>query len=177
MITAGTYKARVSGECVIGTAKTGTPFIQFYFTILEGDHKGSRVKWTGYFTENTNVRTRDSLRLCGWQGDELEEFGDGALHGLDASEVEIVVELEPYEGNDEKYIGKSFAKVAWVNRAGGFLDKTKKMDDGALSAFSAKMRGLMMGGTKVVAKPAAKPAARVPSPAPTSDLPEDEIPF
>ncbi len=182
MITAGTYKARVQGECVLGTSKSkGTPFIEFYLTILDGENKGGRARWTGYFTENTNERSIQSLQTCGWAGDDLSEFGDGALHGLDSNEVEIVVELEEYENAEGER--KVSPRVAWINRAGGFLNKAAAMNEGAAAKFGETMRGLVLktkAKTPVVqqTKPAAaKPAARAPSPAPTADLPEDEIPF
>lgn len=195
MITAGTYKARVQGECVLGTSKSkGTPFIEFYLTILEGEHKGSRARWTGYFTENTNERTIQSLQICGWAGDDVSDFTDGMLHGLDSNEVEIVVELEEYEVVDKESgqktgETKTSAKVAWINRAGGFLNKAAAMNEGAAKAFGAKMRGLVLKAkekTPVVqqTKPAAaKPAAtRAPAPATGADFGDydssgDEIPF
>ena len=187
MITAGTYKARVQGECVLGTSKSkGTPFIEFYLTILEGEHKGSRARWTGYFTENTNERTIQSLQICGWAGDDVSDFTDGMLHGLDSNEVEIVVEVEEYENAEGET--KTSAKVAWINRAGGFLNKAAAMNEGAAKAFGAKMRGLVLKAkekTPVVqqTKPAAAKPAPTRQPAPMPDSGgfggggDDEIPF
>ncbi len=177
-IGAGTYKARVQGECVLGTSKTkGTPFIEFYLTILEGDNKGGRARWTGYFTENTNERSIQSLQICGWQGDDLSEFSDGALHGLDANEVEMVVELEEYTNAEGET--KTSPRVAWINRAGGFLNKAAAMDPGAAAAFAAKMRGLVLKSKEKNPQPApaAKTAAPT-APAPGDDAQGDDgIPF
>jgi hypothetical protein len=181
-VQAGTYKARVTGECVLGTSKNkGTPFVEFYLEILSSAAAGSRVKWQGYFTENTNERSIQSLQICGWQGDDLSEFSDGGLHGLDANEVEIVVELEEYtnaEGED-----KVSAKVAWINRQGGFLNTEAAMNEGAAAAFGSRMRGLVLKMKEknpapvASTKSAPKPQARTAAPAPQADLPEDEIPF
>ncbi len=147
-ITAGTYKAKASGECVLGVSKKKeTPFIQLYFEILSGDNKGGLVRWEGYFSENTNERTIQSLQICGWQGDDLSEFEDGKLHGLDANEVSIVVELEEYDvmkdgvATGEK---RHAPRVQWINRAGGYLNAAAKMDPAAAATFGERMRGLVV---------------------------------
>lgn len=67
----GRYKARAEGAVVLGNSKDkGTPFIEFYLQITEGEEKGKRVRWTGYFTEKTQERTIDALLTCGWTGDD-----------------------------------------------------------------------------------------------------------
>lgn len=182
MIQAGKYTARAVGNAVIGTAKTGTDFIQFYLIVTEGASKGERVRWDGYFTENTNERTIKALQLLGWQGEDLSEFSDGGLHGLDSNDVEIVVELEEYQGTDEKYKGKSFPRVAWINSIVGFLNTKAAMDPGAAAAFGARMRGLVLQAKAKNPTPAAKPNATGVAPAvdaPAVDAPaaDDGIPF
>lgn len=176
-ITAGTYKARVSGECVLGESKQkSTPFIEFYLTIIDGDSKGQRARWTGYFTENTNERTVQALQICGWQGDDLSEFSDGALHGLDSNDVEIVVELEEYEVIDKESgrptgETRTSAKVAWINRAGGFLNKAAVMKPDAAKAFAAKMRGFVLQSKAKNPQPVAtsKPAVSAAQSVPDDD--------
>lgn len=179
-ISNGTYKARVQGECVLGMSKTkGTPFIEFYLTITDGDNKGGRARWTGYFTENTNERSVQSLQICGWAGDDLSEFEDGGLHGLDANEVEIVVELETYK--NEAGEDRMSPRVAWINRGGGFLNKASAMNPEAAKSFGDRMRGLVL-------KAKEKNPVATPNPAPgygarptqgpaASDADTDEIPF
>ncbi len=175
MIQAGTYKAKVQGECVLGASnQKGTPFIEFYLTIIDGDSKGQRAKWTGYFTENTNERSIQSLQICGWSGEDLSEFADGALHGLDSNDVEIVVELEDYE--NEAGETKTAARVAWINRAGGFLNKTAKMDPGAAASFGDRMRGLVLKSKdKNPVTTKAQPATAAAASAANTDA--DPIPF
>ncbi len=142
MITAGTYRAKASGACVLGaSANKGTPFLELYFKVIEGEHVGSLVRWTGYFTENTNERTIQSLLLMGWQGEDPSEFSDGQLHGLDSSEVDIVVELEEYEKDGET---RHSPRVQWVNRPGGYLNVENAMKTEAAKDFGARMRGLVM---------------------------------
>ncbi len=142
-IGAGTYKAKVDGECVLGTSKNkGTPFLEFYLRVIGGEHNGSRARWTGYFTENTNERSVQSLQTCGWQGDDLGEFADGSLHGLDANEVEIVVELEKYTSAEGEE--KTMPRVAWINRPGGFLNTDSAMNEAAAQSFGERMRGLVL---------------------------------
>lgn len=174
-LTAGTYKAKVQGECVLGTSKEkGTPFIEFYLTILEGENKGGRARWTGYFTENTNERSIQSLQICGWAGDDLSQFSDGGLHGLDANEVEIVVEIEEYEKEGET---KHAPRVAWINRAGGFLNKAAAMNPDAAKAFAERMRGLVLKSKEK--NPVSAPKANASPNASGAEpvIPDDAIPF
>lgn len=141
MISNGTYRAKADGQCVLGASKNkGTPFIELYFKITQGENAGEMVKWQGYFTDATSERTIQSLVTMGWKGDDLSEFEDGNLHGLDANEVDIVVELESYT-NDAGEERKT-PKVQWVNRAGGFLQVQNAMNSEGAKGFGARMRGL-----------------------------------
>lgn len=143
MITNGTYRARATGACVLGTsANKGTPFLEFYLKVLEGEHAGALVRWTGYFTENTSERTIQALLLCGWQGEDPSEFEDGTLHGLDANEVDIVVEIEEYENKEGET--KHAARVQWINRPGGYLNVENAMNNEAAKSFGERMRGLVV---------------------------------
>src|SRR5258708_5207159 len=110
----GKYTAKATGEVVLGkSANKGTPFIEFYFQVTKGELEGKSVRYTGYFTDNTAERTIDSLRTCGWSGNDLVAFRDGKLHGMDSKEVEIVVSLEEFV--NDKGEKKMSARVAWVN--------------------------------------------------------------
>lgn len=138
----GRYKARASGEVVLGVSKEKkTPFIELYFEILEGDDKGKKVRWTSYFTEKTQERTIEALIVCGWSGDDPGEFADGKLHGLDKNEIEIVTELEDYvDKNGEK---KTSPRVKWVNRLGGYLNVQNAMTPDDASSFGDRLKGLV----------------------------------
>lgn len=147
-ITNGSYKARATGEVVLGSSsQKGTPFIEVYFQITEGENKGGKVRWTSYFSEKTNERSIQSLEYCGWRGEDLSEFSDGGLHGLDANEVEIVVELEEHqtkETAEKPSETRTSPKVRWVNRQGGFLNTAQAMAPQAAESFGERMRGLVL---------------------------------
>lgn len=141
-ITEGKYKARATGEVVLGnSAKKGTPFIECYFEILDGDNKGGKVRWTSYFSDKTAERTIEAMQIAGWDGEDLSEFGDGGLHGLDKNEVEIVVELEEYEVEGEK---RTSPRVQWVNKLGGYLNVQNAMGPEQAASFGEKMKGLVL---------------------------------
>lgn len=138
----GTYRAKASGACVLGTsANKGTPFLELYFKVIEGEFAGQLVRWTGYFTENTSERTIQALLYCGWTGEDPSEFSDGALHGLDANEVDVVVEMEEYEKDGET---RHAPRVQWVNRPGGYLNTEAAMNTDAAKSFGDRMRGLVI---------------------------------
>jgi hypothetical protein len=139
----GRYKARAIGEVVLGTSsKQGTPFIELYFEMLEGESKGHKARWTGYFGPNSSERTIESLQTCGWAGDELGEFSDGQLHGLDTNEVEAVVENETY--TDASGTERTSPRIQWINRLGGHLNVDNAMTPEAAQSFSDKMKGLVL---------------------------------
>ena len=141
-ITDGKYKAKACGQVVLGkSADKGTPFIECYFRILDGDNKGGEVRWTSFFTDKSSARTIESLQHAGWEGDDISEFLDGELHGLDKNEVQIVVELEDYEKDGEK---RTAPRVQWVNKLGGYLNVQNAMSKEEASSFGESMKGLVL---------------------------------
>lgn len=123
----GTVKARAK-EWALGHSSTGKEQIAVLFELTSGEHAGQSITWFGYFTDGAVDRTLDSLRYCGWQGDNLAE-----LDSLDANEVELVLAEEEYEG-------KVRTKVQWVNRPARLALK-EQMSAAQAAAFAQKMRG------------------------------------
>jgi hypothetical protein len=123
----GTFKARAK-EWALGHSKNGKEQVAVLFEITQGEHAGKSYTWFGFFTDQTTDRTLDSLRHCGWDGDNFVE-----LKGLDANEVEIVIDTDEYEG-------KPRTKVQWVNRPSR-LAMREQMSGQEVSAFAARMRG------------------------------------
>ena len=174
MIAEGTYLARAVAPVILGTStKKGTPFLDLYFEVTQGESKGQRVRWTPYITENTAERTLDSLYTCGWTGDDLSEFSDRGLHGLDANEVQIVIGIESYK--NETGEEKRAPRVQWVNRAQGYLSEAAEMSPDAAKAFGARMRGLAAQVRKK--GDSKKSKANAESAAPTEESAGDEFPF
>lgn len=163
MIPEGTFKARAT-EGALGWTSKGKEQIAVSFVLLEGDAEGSQITWYGYFSDKTQDRTIESLRVCGWQGDDLSD-----LTGIDANEVWLVIE---HEENDQ---GEVRARVRWVNGGGGVQMKEPMAADQA-KAFAARMKGAVMaqrsksGGGAAAAAPPRTPhsgggSARRPAPA------------
>lgn len=164
----GRYLARAGGQVVLGMSRTkGTPFIELYFTVSQGEYKGEQVRWTSYMSDTTVERTLESLEFCGWVGDDLSAFGDGCIHGLDKNEVQIVVEAESYR--DAHGAEKKALRVAWVNKV-GYLNTAAAMSEDQAAAFGARMRD-------VVAAHRARKSRPAPEQAPASHQDADEIPF
>jgi hypothetical protein len=141
MLRAGSFAAVVTplqtqwGElaCQFGkSSKKETPLVTVAFEILRGPDAGQRISWIGYFTENTEKRTLEALRICGFTGDDLDKFADQRP----TNEVEIVIE---HEKSDD---GKERAKVAWVNdpRRSGGLRLEAPLRDGDLRKFGAQFK-------------------------------------
>lgn len=177
----GTYKAKAV-DVELGYAQTGTPQVAVLFEVLEGDEAGSRITWYGYFTDGTSQRTIESLRNCGWKGNDLSELEPSLL----PDDVQIVVQHQEYNGAMR-------AKVAWVNKVGaGTIAMKERMTPEQRKQFAAQMKGACMaiGGTQAAsparqapaqrsAVPAQRPAAQrqTPGAAPPPADPLDDIPF
>lgn len=175
MIEAGTYRARAL-TAALGETKAGNEQVGVQLELL--DHEGQSITWYGYFTEKTTEGTFKALRTLGWQGTDLSD-----LTGVDANEVQIVVERETYEGKER-------ARVRWINGTGGLAMANALPPDKA-KAFAARMKGQVLaydkgngGGSGSKASPAKpKPALTAPPSraAGGDDIPdpteEDGLPF
>lgn len=160
MINPGTYVAKAESYD-FGVSDKNTEFVTVTFRIEEGENIGERINWNGYFTEKTTQRTLESLRYCGWSGDNVAD-----LSGIEKNLVQIVVKNEEYQG-------KTYTKIEWVNRLGGMSIKNR-MDETARKAFAAKMKGAAMSVSKDLAK--AAPKAETERPSATRE-PGDDFPF
>lgn len=138
MIQPGKYTAVAVAEDVQwGKTKTDKVQVAIPFRIEEGQHAGHTITWFGFFTEKARERTLESLRFCGWKGNDLANLGP-----LD-QQVEIVVD-------EEEYDGKVRTKVQWVNRLGsGKVKLNETLDPNELRTFAAEMRGLAQGVAEV----------------------------
>lgn len=166
MLPAGTYRARAV-DSELGYTSTDKEQVVVEFSILDEPHVGEHISWYGYFTDGTRDRTIESLRHCGWQGEDINN-----LAGIDLNEVQLVVEHDEYEGRPS-------AKVRWVNKAGGIVLK-KRMSPEDAKRFAARLRPhIVANAAKAGARPPSAPkAAPKPQPAQAGDaLADDEVPF
>lgn len=130
--------------------------IAVLFDYVDANGETGSITWYGYFTEKTWERTLDSLRYMGWKGDDL-----GNLDGLDSNEVELVLDVEEYQG-------KRRTKVQWVNRLQA-LALQNPMDQKERQSFASKMRGRIAqhnqvnGAQRRAAAPQPRTSAATPS--------------
>jgi hypothetical protein len=106
--------------------------VLMYFEILEeGPYKGLHLPWFGYFTKASYERTMQSLRYCGWRGDDLMDIENQAMDQI----VSITVGHNNYEG-------KVYPRVDWVNRVGGgsVIALNDPMSESDARQFAAQMR-------------------------------------
>ncbi len=146
MITkAGTYRAKPI-EAMIGKSKQkNTPFVGVMYEVVGGEFNGQRLKWEGYLTEKTAERTLESLQNCGWTGDDVSVFAKPEGGKFLTNEVDLVVEMEKYQGDDPAKAGKEYPKVQWVNKVGsGPKFVGEKLDVAEAAAFGQKFRGLAL---------------------------------
>jgi hypothetical protein len=156
MIGEGTWKVR-GVAAALGMTGTGKEQVAVELEIIEGEPKGQRITWHGYFSDATFDRTIESLRLLGWQGDDLSD-----LSGIGGLEALVVIEHEEYEG-------KVRAKAQWINGPGGIALK-ERLDQGQAAAFAQRMKGKILALNQ--SKGSASSAGRTPrSPATPHDAP------
>ena len=93
--------------------------------------RGQKIAWFGYFaTEKNAKRTIESLRYCGFKGEDLAAAGEQTLD----QRVSLTIEHDEYDG-------KVRAKVAWVNGQGGGGYKIEKpMAGDELRRFAASLK-------------------------------------
>lgn len=141
LINPGTYRAVPTGY-QFGYTKDNKEQVLVDFRIVEeGEFNEWTVPWFGFFTDKTWDRTLESLRHCGWVGDDLSDLG------LLDQEVEIVIDIEAdLQGVDRN-------KVRWVNKIGaGRITLQKPMVGNDLKMFAAKMKA--RAGNRPAAQPA-----------------------
>lgn len=160
------YRARAK-TWGLGETGTGKEQVAVEFNVLTEGAADQGLVWYGYFTDATLERTVESLRYMGWKG---EDPSDG-LPGLDANEVELVVE-------DEEFEGRTYAKVQWVNKPGGLALKAPLTGEKA-KAFGAAMRDRIraIDASKGERKVAPKPPNGGAPPAGQQSLTEKDVPF
>jgi hypothetical protein len=128
-IANGTYRAKPI-EAKLGQTAAGNPQVGVLFEVTQdGPEKGKRITWYGYFTEKTEERTLESLRHCGWVGDDITQLGSLK------SDVAIVIEAEP----DQKDASVMRPRVKWVN-SGGSTGVAMKTELAAGKAASLQER-------------------------------------
>lgn len=156
----GTYRAKAR-TWALGETSKGTPEAAVEFIFTHPDMEGASITWHGYLSESTFDRTVEGLRHCGWTGDDLAN-----MEGLDANEVDLVIENEEYEG-------KTRPKVRWVNKAGGLALKERMAPEKA-KTFAASMRGRIRAAD---AAKGVKPANGGGKPAEPPPMDDSDIPF
>lgn len=153
-------KARATAEShEWGFASTGTEQVGMRVEILDGELAGNHVTWYGYFTDATEERTLDALKVAGWDGSDIIN-----LPGLGSTEFELVLEEEI----DDR--GNTYLRPTFINRIG--VAMKSKMDAQQKAAFAARMRAR-------VQQPAApRQAQRAPQKqAVSTPAASDDIPF
>ena len=109
------------------------------------DVDGRSLTWYGQFSEKTEPFTLKTLRVFGWNTNDLAD-----LSGIDTNEVDVVVVHE------EDLEGQTRARIRFINPLGsGGVAMKSKMTDDQKAAFAARMRGRVL----------ASAAATQPSPA------------
>ena len=172
MLPAGTYAAVVSpvqtdhGTVPIqwGPGTDKSPFTAAVnFEIINGPFSGQKITAFLYFSDTagksgktTAERSIESLRACGFTGDDIDKFADQSPD----IEVQIVVEHETYQG-------KVRAKVAWINAASRGFTFEKPLETSSLRKFSAQLKSTL----KAIPVVQGKKAERQP---PTSAPPADD---
>lgn len=157
-----------------GTSKAGNEQVCLQFEIVRGPESGRKVPWFGSFSETRSEKTKksvaertiESLRICGFRGNDLATLPAQEL----TQEVSITVEHNEWEG-------KKTARVSWVNEPGGGGVKLANPIGGTeLRRFAASMKSKLASIGEVVGKPAVREAPTTPPPA-NGEQHGDDLPF
>lgn len=149
MIDEGKYKAR-GCEATLARTSEGNPQVAVDLVITEeGEYEGQHRTWYGSFSDKARERTLESLRLLGWEGDDLSD-----LSGIDRCDVWVtIVHEEDLEGNPRD-------RAAFINGSPGLAVKAPMGAEDA-KAFAEQMKGFVLShkartkGAPASTKPAA----------------------
>jgi hypothetical protein len=139
--------------------------------------------WVGWFPHDNKEHCKKVMKtlhdVLGFNGNDTAD-ADGVLTDPQAfdwsREVQIVIELEPYEG-------KTYPKIAWVNKLGGSQfaacePATLKNDLGALGFKAMFLEARQSAGQKPGAAKQQAPATQPAQPAnPSSPTDPDGLPW
>lgn len=151
MLAPGKYRGRPVAAS-LGMTSTGKEQIGVTFELVEP--AGERIGWYGFFTEKALDRTLQSLRYCGWTGNDLTDFSGEALPAGFDQEVELDIQHEEYKD-------KIQVRVAWVNSGGGMAMKAA-LDKTAAQSFAEKMKATINALDKAAGRTTA-PAKAAPA--------------
>lgn len=121
----GRYRGKAA-EWAWGMSSNKNPQLAIAFDFL--DHPGQRMTRYLSFTDDAFDYSLKALRNCGWQGDNFED-----LTGLDANEVQLVLDWEEYQGKRE-------LRIQFINQSGGIALK-QAMEPTQIASFAQRMRG------------------------------------
>ena len=158
----GRYRAR-GVQAALGKTSKGGEQVAVEFQVYDAEGvPGESITWYGYFTEKTFERTIESLRLCGWTGNDLSD-----LSGVDANEVSLTIENEEYNGTTR-------SKVQWVNAPGAGLTLKEQLSPEEATSFAQRMKGRIVamsanGARRPSAVQARNASALRPEPPPHAD--------
>lgn len=107
MIPAGRYVAQAVSSTTGLSPVKGTPYIEVWLRILEGNHQGEAVRWVGYWNENTWDNTAKALAAFGFTGED-----PGVLHELRGDEC---ADMLPRRVNITVAFEEGEPMVRWVN--------------------------------------------------------------
>lgn len=116
-IKPGKYKAKATRGGIGKSKNKGTLQVGIEFEFMTTGGELETLWWMGYLTDAAKERVYNTLALLDFKENYVETPGEnGTMFADDAldknKEVEIVVEMEEYEG-------KSRPKISWVNALGG----------------------------------------------------------
>jgi hypothetical protein len=149
----GTYRATAESADLSFTA-TGKEMITVRFRL----ETGASLWWRGFFTDKTTERTFESLRACGWTGNDISSVAFPPDNS-----VEVVVENEEYQG-------KVHPKIQWVNAIRG-ASIQNAMDPLQAKSFAARMKGALVAFDQKNKAAAPPTETKAPAAAPNGDIP------
>jgi hypothetical protein len=127
MIQPDTCRA-VARSWTDGSSKSGKPYVSVQYECLSGVNTGQTIRCDHYLSSGALKYTFEALRASGWVGSSSAD-----MRGMGTLEVELVIELEEYEG-------KQYPKVKWVNAPG--VSTARPIDAGVRKVIDAEIARL-----------------------------------
>lgn len=144
----GRYRGRAA-EWAWGVSSNNNEQLAVSFDFLGDDGQPTGTRMTRYFsfTDDAFDWSLKALRNCGWRGNNFDD-----LTGLDANEVQLVLDYEEYQGKRE-------LRIAFVNAAGGIALK-QVMEPSQVASFAQRMRGRIDAADRAAGRNVGAPPAQ-----------------
>ena len=120
----GEFKAKAV-ELDLGMNNKGAPEVRVTMEILDGQHAGSRVPYSGKFGEKAIKWTKMDLVALGWGGKNIDTLRDDVMRAPRIVPIKVEIASYVYPDTGKK---REWTSVRAIGERGGTSEPLKPLD-------------------------------------------------